>query len=131
MIKYSGAQAGQMMKLAAENVRALSTENQGLRTENQELQEKVAHFEKRARVEKIASKMTEKGLEPETDIGTKIENLMTRDDIAVVEKAVELTAPQTKLASVADGGQVSVEGGSSDAENDMAATQFASNLASL
>jgi hypothetical protein len=119
MIKYSGAQAGQMMKLAAENVRALSTENQGLRTENQELQEKVAHFEKRARVEKIASKMTEKGLEPETDIGTKIENLMTRDDIAVVEKAVELTAPQTKLASVADGGQVS------------AATQFASNLASL
>jgi hypothetical protein len=130
MNKYSGAQAGQMMKLAAENVRSLSTENQGLRTENTELKDKVAHFEKLERVEKIASVMEEKGLEPETDIATKIENLMSREDIAVVEKAVEMTAPQTKLASVADGDRVPVEGGSSDTEGDTAATQFASNLAS-
>lgn len=129
MDKYSNAQVGQMMKLAAENVRALSTENQGLQTENEQLQEKVANYAKRERAEKIASSMSEKGLEPETDMGTKIENLMAREDLDVMEKAVEMTTPQTKLASIAEGSTVPTEGG--DVEGDMAATQFASNLASL
>lgn len=128
MNKYSGAQVGQMMKLAAENVRALSTENQGLRTTNEELKTKVASFEKRERAEKIASAMEAKGLEPETTMEAKIENLLAREDLSVLEQAVELTASQMKTASVAEGHMVSVEG---DTEGDMAATQFAANLASL
>jgi regulator of replication initiation timing len=128
MKKYSGAQAAEMMKLAADTTRALSTENQGLRTENQDLKTKVAHFERKERAEKVAAAMEAKGLEPETSIETKIENLMAREDLAVVEQAVELTAPQTKLASVADGVRVSVEG---DVDGDAAATQFAANIASI
>lgn len=121
MEKYSGAQVGQMMKLAAENVRALSTENQGLRT-------KIAHYEKRERAEKIAAAMEAKGLEPETTMEAKIANLLEREDLSVLEQAVELTASQMKTASVAEGNLVTVEG---DVEGSMAETQFAANLASL
>ena len=129
MNKYSGAQVGQMMKLAAENVRALSTENQGLRTSNEELMSKVAQYEKHERAEKIAAAMEEKGLEPETTMETKVENLMAREDLSVLEQAVTLSASQVKTASVAEGGaRVPVEG---DTEGDMATTQFAANLASL
>lgn len=121
MEKYSGAQVGQMMKLAAENVRALSTENQGLRA-------KIAHYEKRERAEKIAAAMEAKGLEPETTMEAKIANLLEREDLSVLEQAVELTASQMKTASVAEGNLVTVEG---DVEGSMAETQFAANLASL
>lgn len=122
MNKTSSAQAGQMMKLAAENLRALSEENQ-------ELRQKVAHFEKKERVEKIASKMEEKGLEPELSLQDKIAGLLKRDDLSVVEEAVSMSAPQMKLASVSDGdARVAVEG---DDSGDSASDAFAANLASL
>jgi hypothetical protein len=45
MNKISSTEVGQMMKVAAENLRALSEENQTLKT-------KVAAFERKARAEK-------------------------------------------------------------------------------
>ena len=122
MIKTAQAQAGQMMKLAAENLRALSEENQELKT-------KVSHYEKKDRAEKIASKMEEKGLEPELSMQDKIAGLLKRDDLSVVEEAVSMSAPQMKLASVADGDtRVAVEG---DETGNSASDAFAANLASM
>ena len=122
MNKTAQAQAGQMMKLAAENLRALSEENQDLKT-------KVSHYEKKARVEKIASSMEAKGLEPELSMEDKIAGLLKRDDLSVVEEAISMSAPQMKLASVSDGDmRVAVEG---DETGGSAQDAFAANLASL
>lgn len=122
MIKVSAMEAGQMMKLAASSLRTLSEENQGLKT-------KVASYEKKERAERIASKMEEKGLEPELDHDEKVAGLLQRSDLNVVEEAVGLSAPQMKLASVHEDRRVDVEGG--DAGNDEAADRFAANLASF
>jgi hypothetical protein len=122
MNKTAQAQAGQMMKLAAENLRALSEENQELKT-------KVSHYEKKARVEKIASSMEAKGLEPELSMEDKIAGLLKREDLSVVEEAVSMSAPQMKLASVHDGdARVAVEG---DETGGSAQDAFAANLASI
>jgi len=122
MNKTAQAQAGQMMKLAAENLRALSEENQELKT-------KVSHYEKKARVEKIASSMEAKGLEPELSMEDKIAGLLKRDDLSVVEEAISMSAPQMKLASVHDGDmRVAVEG---DDTGGSAQDAFAANLASI
>lgn len=123
MNKYSSAEVGQMLKLASGTVRALSEENQGLKTQ-------VAEFEKKARAEKIAKKMDEKGLETELSFEEKVAGLLKRDDLAVVEEAVGMSAPQTKFASVADDGVVQVEGGLSD-DGGQAEARFVSQLASI
>lgn len=67
-----------------------------------QLKEKIAHYEKRDRVVKIASAMQQKNLDPETSYDEKIENLMGSDNLDVVEKAIELSAPQVKLAALSD-----------------------------
>jgi hypothetical protein len=123
MQKISGVEAGQMMKLAAENLRALSEENQGLR-------EKVASYEKRERAEKVAHLMEEKGLEPEASFEQKVTGLLERDDLEVVERAVGLSAPQMKLASVHEDGRIEVEGGLND-DGGAAESNFAAGLASI
>ena len=124
MNKYSGAQVGSVMKLAAENLRALSEENQ-------ELKVKVAGFEKKARAEKIASAMESKSLEPESSFEEKVSSLMQRADLSVVEEAVGLLAKQEKLASVSEDSRVVVEGGTDDSTHDAASDSFAANLASI
>jgi hypothetical protein len=120
MQKVSAAQAGQMMKLAAESLRALSEENQSLRT-------KVASYEKKERAERIAKAMDDKGLEPELEYQEKVAGLLQRDDLDVVEQAVGLSAPQMKLASVHEDRRVTTEGDNTEAAADL----FAANLASL
>lgn len=121
MNKHSAAEVGQVMKVAATNLRALSEENQ-------DLKQKVAHFEKKARAEKIAHQMEAKGLEPELSIQDKVAGLLKRDDLSVVEEAVGMSAPQMKLASVKEDTLVAVEG---DNTGDSASDAFAANLASL
>lgn len=122
MKKISSVEAGQMMKMAAENLRALSEENV-------ELREKVASYEKRDRAEKIATSMEEKGLEPEASFEEKVAGLLKRDDLDVVEKAVGFSAPQMKIASVhEDGPGGEVEG---DTEGGVASANFAAGLASI
>jgi len=123
MRKLSNVDVGQMMKLAATNLRALSEENQGLR-------EKVAEFEKKEQAETIAHLMEEKGLEPEASFQEKVAGLLKRDDLEVVKQAVGLSAPQMKLASVHDDGTIEVEGGAHDEDGGSAAAGFAAALAS-
>lgn len=66
------------------------------------LQEKVAFYEKRDRVTKIASVMQTKNLDPETSYDDKVSNLMEANDLDVYEKAIELSAPQIKVAALSD-----------------------------
>lgn len=122
MDKISNVQLGQMMKVAASSIRTLSEENQ-------QLKEKVAQFEHQAHVEKVASLMEEKGLQPELSFDEKVEALSRKDNLDVIEQAVGLSAPQLKLASVHDGGKVTVEG--SDIEGSAAQDNFAAALAGL
>jgi hypothetical protein len=93
-------------KLASDEVAATLAQVgptlRALSEENQSLKEKVAAFEWRDRVETIANKMEAKDLDPDTTRAEKIAALMERDDLAVVEQAIEMSAPQMKLASVSD-----------------------------
>lgn len=119
MEKLSEAQVGQMLKEAAATVRALSEERQTLKT-------KVAHYEKKERAEKIAAQMDEKRLQSDLSFTDKVRGLMGRDDLDVVEEAVGLTAPQMKLASVAEEAGYVSAGSSDDAS--MAESAFVQNL---
>ena len=123
MDKISNVQLGQMMKVAASSIRTLSEENQ-------QLKEKVAQFEHQVHVEKVASLMEEKGLQPELSFDEKVAALSQKDNLDVIEEAVGLSAPQLKLASVHDGNKVTVEGGS-DMEGSAAQDNFAAALAGL
>lgn len=114
MEKLSNVQVGEMMKLAASSLRSLAEENQ-------ELKEKVAAFELKERVEKIASQMEDKGLNPELSFEEKVSSLMRKDNLDAVEEAIGMSAPQTKLASLSDSGQVVVEGSGNSAEDHFAA----------
>lgn len=93
-----------MVKLASEEVvRVLSEVPKALRAqkaENAQLREKVAEFEKRERVTKLANEMHEKRLDPETTLEEKVERLMAHKNLDAVEEAVRLSAPQIKLGSL-------------------------------
>lgn len=66
------------------------------------LEEKIASFEKRDRATKIASAMQTKNLSPDTSYDEKVAALLERDDLDVYEKAIDLSAPQIKLAALSD-----------------------------
>ncbi len=95
-----------MKKLASDKVAAtLSQVGPTLRAlseENQTLKEKVAAFQKRDRVEKIATRMEAKQLDPSSSHEEKVAALLEHGDLNVVDKAIDLSAPQIKLASVSD-----------------------------
>lgn len=69
-----------------------------------QLEGQVTFYQKRERVEKLASEMERKNLDPETSFNDKVEKLMQApdDQVEVVEKAVDLSAQQVKLAALTD-----------------------------
>jgi hypothetical protein len=122
MIKMSGAQASEILKTSAASLRALSEENQTLKT-------KVAAFEKKASAERLARAMEEKGLNDGLSFEEKVASIMERDDLTVLEQAVGMSAPQMKLASVEDSDEpVAVQGAD---DGSRAEDTFATNLASM
>lgn len=100
--KISNGQAAQIMKTASHSLRALSEKNQGLEQQNHELLRKLAHYEKKDRAEKIASRMEEKGLESGLSFQEKVDSLMGHDNLPAVEEAVRMSTPNMKIASVHD-----------------------------
>ncbi len=86
----------------AEVLAQVPTALRAQQSEIAQLKEKIAHYEKMDRVTKLASAMQTKNLDPETSYEEKVENLMGRDDLDVYEKAVDLAAPQIKVASLSD-----------------------------
>lgn len=127
--KISSTQVAQLHKLASSTIRTLSQENVQLRSENGELKEKVAAFEKKARAEKIATLMEEKGINGSVPFQTKVAEIMAKENLDVLEEAVGMAAPQMKLASIHEDG-VEVES-SGDKDVDRATQTFAAGLASL
>lgn len=95
MNKIAGEKAAEVLRQVGPALRALSGENTTLK-------EKLAFYEKKERVEKIASSMDAKNLEPELSHEEKVERLMGQDDLDVVSKAVDMSAQQVKLASISD-----------------------------
>lgn len=95
MNKLSSTKVAEVLAQVPIALRALSQENQ-------ELKEKLASYEKRDRVTKIASQMEAKNLNPETTFEEKVAALMESNDLNTYEKAIELSARQVKLAALSD-----------------------------
>lgn len=96
MKKISSQDAASLLKQAGAAIRALQAERTTL-------MDKVAQFERRDRVEKIARDMEEKGLSSDLDFGQKVAALAKAENLDVTEEAVKLAAPQGNvLASVGD-----------------------------
>jgi hypothetical protein len=127
--QISNIEVANLTKVASAALRDLSKENVSLRSEVDSLKEKVASFEKKTRAEKLAQVMEEKGINSEMSYIQKVSDILERPNLDVVEEALSLTAPQTKLASLHEN-DVEVES-SGDAAADRATQQFAANLASL
>lgn len=104
MNKLSSTKVAEIVAQAPAVIRAQLEEIQSLR-------EKVAHYEKMDKVTKIASQMQTKNLDPETSFDEKVAHLMVVGDLDVYEKAIDLAAPQIKLAALSDS-----PGNASDAE---------------
>lgn len=103
MQKISSEQAGQILGQVAPTLRAQQQKIESLATENQSLTEKVAFYQRRERVEKIAAQIEAKGLDMETSYAQKVEGLMSPDkNLDVIEEAVGMSAPQIKMASLSD-----------------------------
>lgn len=103
MNKISSEQAGQILGQVAPTLRAQQQEIQSLTADKQALTEKVAFYQRRERAEKIAAQLEAKGLDPETSFTQKVDGLMKPEtDLDVVEKAIDMSAPQIKLASLSD-----------------------------
>lgn len=95
MNKLASTKVAEVLSQVPIALRALSQENQ-------ELKEKIAQYEKRDRVTKIASAMDAKNLNPDTTFDEKVAALMESNDLDVYEKAIDLAAPQIKLAALSD-----------------------------
>jgi hypothetical protein len=90
MQKISSTQVKTLLKTASATIRNLNAENCALR-------EKNAAYEKRARVEKIAAEMEEKGLHSDLSRQEKIAFLLDAKrapNLDVTEEAVKMASPQ-------------------------------------
>lgn len=116
MQKLSSTKVAEVLHQVGPAMRALSEENQALK-------EKVAHYERRDRVTKIASVMQQKNLDPESSYEDKIETLMKPEsNLDVIEQAIDLSAPQIKLAALSD------QAGNAGGGADQAADTFISGI---
>jgi hypothetical protein len=97
-----------MNKIAHTKVaEVLSQVGPTLRAQREEiasLTEKLAHYQKRDRAMKIANDMQAKNMNPDTSFEDKVDSLMAEDNgrLNVLEEAVNLSAPQVKLAALSD-----------------------------
>jgi len=98
--KISGAESKLVLKTASATIRSLASENDALR-------QKVAAFEERTRVEKIAKAMEEKGLNADLDYTEKVAALLDKErtpNLDTVEEAVKMASPQGRiLGELGDG----------------------------
>lgn len=103
MQKISSEQAGQVLGQVAPTLRAQQQKIESLETENVTLTEKVAFYQRRERAEKIAAQLEAKGLDPDSTFAEKVDGLMGPEkDLDVIEKAIDMSAPQIKMASISD-----------------------------
>lgn len=105
MQKISSQDAASLLKQAGAAIRALVSERN-------ELHEKVAAYEKRERVEKIARDMEDKGLSNDLSFEQKVAALEKAPNLEVTEEAVKLAAPQGRVFGDLSDDQLSGSGSS-------------------
>jgi len=87
MNKISSQDAASLLKQAGTAIRTLTKERSDLMT-------KIASFEKRERMEKIARDMEVKGLSSDLTFEQKVAALEKAPNLDVTEEAIKLAAPQ-------------------------------------
>jgi hypothetical protein len=87
MNKISSQDAASLLKQAGAAIRTLTKERSDLLS-------KVASFEKKERMEKIARDMEEKGLSGDLSFEQKLAALEKAPSLDVTEEAIKLAAPQ-------------------------------------
>jgi hypothetical protein len=87
MKKISSQDAASLLKQAGAAIRTLVSERS-------ELQEKIASFERKDRVVKIARDMEEKSLSRDLTFEQKVAALENAKNLDVTEEAIKLAAPQ-------------------------------------
>jgi hypothetical protein len=90
MKKISNQDAASLLKQAGAAIRTLASERDSLFA-------KVASYEKRGRMEKIAREMEEKGLSSDLTFEQKMASLETASNLDVTEEAIKLAAPQGRV----------------------------------
>ena len=90
MQKISSQDAASLLKQAGAAIRTLTSQRNDLLT-------KVASFEKRERMEKIARDMEEKGLSTDLTFEQKVASLDQAPNLDVTEEAIKLAAPQGRV----------------------------------
>lgn len=100
------AEIGQLLKQASAQLRDLSEQNT-------QLSAQVSGFERGIRAEKIVEKMISRGLVPEENRAEKVAEFKDKEDLSVLEKAVEISTPE-ELAKIASVSSPSVVGETSD-----------------
>jgi hypothetical protein len=87
MQKISSQDAASLLKQAGAAIRTLASERD-------DLYQKVASYEKKGRMEKIAREMEDKGLSSELTFEQKVAALGNAPNLDVTEEAIKLAAPQ-------------------------------------
>jgi hypothetical protein len=104
--KISAAKAAAVYEEVPGVLRKLASERDELRAENESLREKVAEYERRDRIEKIARSMHDKGIDTASSMEDKVERIKEAAErgrsLDVIEEAVEMTAPNGDLAKLAE-----------------------------
>lgn len=105
MEKISSDKVAAVLSTVPGMLRGLASERDNLRQENDELKEKVAEYERRERIVKLARTAEEKGIsswgETEEEKVASIENaVMKGGKLEVMEEAVKLSSPNGDLASL-------------------------------
>lgn len=113
--KISAAQALQVYEEVPRVLRALVAERDEVLSKLASANKKIAEFEKRDRIEKIARSMEDKNLDVGSSFDEKIERIekaaSAGKSLDVIEEAVNMTAPQRSLGGL--GGELETGNGES------------------
>lgn len=91
------AEVGTLLKTAAATLRTVTHERDAALT-------KLATVQKKDKAEKLASQMVERGMISHSDVQQKTAELIERDNLDVIEEALNLSAPE-ELAKIAQVGE--------------------------
>lgn len=87
MEKISHQEVQALLKQAGASIRSLNSENS-------ELRQKIALFEREGRISKIAKQMEEKNLHDDLSFEEKLASLRDAANLDVTEEAIKLASPQ-------------------------------------
>jgi hypothetical protein len=88
--KIAAGDAAAVLARSSKVASALADENDELRRENTELRNKIASYERRDQVHKLASEMEDKGLNAGMTFEEKVASIDSCPDLSQVEQAIKM-----------------------------------------